>query len=175
MRWLPFQLNPDLPEEGIPRREYIARKWGPGRGAEIYARVASVGRSVGIPFAFERITVQPNTVNAHRLLCYAERAGVQDALAEELFRAYFLEGANLTDKATLAECAARAGLERAAAASYLDSDEDRDLVVRADAEARAAGIHGVPFFIFDGKVGVSGAQEPETLLAAIEQALGDGR
>lgn len=171
MRWLPFQLNPDLPEAGMPRQDYIARKWGPGRGNEIYARVAAVGEAVGIPFAFDRIRVQPNTVNAHRLLYYAERAGDQDALAEELFCGYFIEGADLTDKAALADMAARAGLDRAEVAAYLESGEDRDVIAKADIEARAAGINGVPFFIFNRKVGVSGAQEPETLLAAIEQAL----
>jgi predicted DsbA family dithiol-disulfide isomerase len=171
VRWLPFQLNPDMPPEGMPRQDYIARKWGPGRGNEIYSRVAGVGSSVGIPFAFEKIRVQPNTLNAHRLLYYAERAGDQNALAEELFRAYFLEGANLTDKAALAGVAARAGMDRDEVAAYLESGEDRDVILNADLEARESGISGVPFFIFNRKVGVSGAQEAEALLAAMEQAL----
>jgi predicted DsbA family dithiol-disulfide isomerase len=173
VRWLPFQLNPDLPEGGIPREEYIARKFG-ARGKGVYDRVTVAGRQVGIPFAYEKMTVQPNTLNAHRLLCYAERAGRQDELAEELFRAYFIEGANITDRETLADVAARAGLDRKAVAAYLASDEDRALIQRADVEARSAGIGGVPFFIFDRKVGVSGAQDPEALLEAMEQALAEG-
>src|SRR5262249_15200702 len=114
--------------------------------------------------------VQPNTLNAHRLLHYAERAGKQGAVSEELFRAHFMEGANLTDQAVLADVAARAGLDRAAAATYLASDEEREVIEKADVEARAAGIGGVPFFIFNRKVGVSGAQDPETLLEAMEEA-----
>ena len=169
MRWLPFQLNPDIPEGGMPRAEYVARKFG-ARGPGVYSRVAAVGSQVGIPFAFENIKVQPNTLTAHRLLCYAERAGKQDALAEELFRAYFIEGANLTDRDALADIAARAGLDRAAVAAYLASDEDRALVEQGDMEARNAGIGGVPFFIFNRKIGVSGAQDPEVLLEAMEQA-----
>ena len=170
MRWLPFQLNPDLPETGIPRREYIERKWGPGRGPEVYSRVAAAGRTVDLPFAFENITVQPNTLNAHRLLTYAEREGRQDEVAESLFNAYFIEGANLADPEALADVGARGGLDRAATAAYLASDTDRELVANADLEARRAGIGGVPFFIFNRKVGVSGAQESEVLLDAMEKA-----
>jgi predicted DsbA family dithiol-disulfide isomerase len=171
VRWLPFQLNPDLPASGMPRREYIERKWGPGRGPEVYARVAAAGRSEGLPFAFENITVQPNTLEAHRLLHYAEQHGRQDEVAEELFKAYFIEGANLADPETLAAVAERAGLDRAKVAAYLASDTDRDVVEQGDAEARSAGVGGVPFFIFNRRVGVSGAQESETLLEAMEQSL----
>lgn len=169
VRWLPFQLNPDLPAGGIPRSEYVARKFG-ARGKGNYERVAGVGRTVGIDFAFDKIEVQPNTVNAHRMLTFADRAGRQDAMADELFKAYFLEGANLTDNATLARAAARAGLDEQAAAAYLETDEDRAVVEQADVEARGAGIGGVPFFIFNRKVGVSGAQDPDVLLDAMLQA-----
>lgn len=170
VRWLPFQLNPDLPAEGIPRVDYIARKFG-ARGKGNYERVAKVGETVGIPFAFDNIEVQPNTVNAHRLLHYAEQHGKQDAVAEVLFDAYFIKGANLTDIDALAEVAAKGGLDRAQARAWLASDAERDVVVGADVEARNAGIGGVPFFIFNRAVGVSGAQEPETLLRAMLQAM----
>ena len=172
VRWLPFQLNPDLPATGIPRAEYVARKFG-ARGKGNYERVAMAGRTVGIDFAFDRIEVQPNTVNAHRLLIYADRTGGQDAVADELFKAYFLEGANLTDKAVLAEVAGRAGLDKAAIAEYLETDADRDVVEQADVEARSAGIGGVPFFIFNRKVGVSGAQDADVLLDAMLQSIDD--
>jgi predicted DsbA family dithiol-disulfide isomerase len=132
--------------------------------------VAGVGRTVGIDFAFDKIEVQPNTINAHRLLIYADRAGKQDAMADELFKAYFLEGANLTDNTTLARVAGRAGLDAPAVAAYLETDEDKAVVEQADVEARGAGIGGVPFFIFNRKVGVSGAQDPEVLLDAMLQA-----
>ncbi|HEY7742998.1 MAG TPA: DsbA family oxidoreductase [Burkholderiales bacterium] len=172
VRWLPFQLNPDLPEAGIPREEYVARKFG-ARGKGVNERVTMAGRQVDIPFAYEKMQVQPNTLNAHRLMLFAEHAGRQDELAEALFRAHFTEGANLTDRETLAGIAERAGMDRKAAADYLAGDADRDAIARADVEARSAGINGVPFFIFNRKVGVSGAQDPETLLDAMEQALHD--
>ena len=168
MRWLPFQLNPDLPAAGIPRSEYIARKFG-ARG-NTYERVSKVGETVGIPFAFNNIKVQPNTVNAHRLLHYAEQQGKQDAVAEVLFEAYFINGANITDIDTLAAVGAKGGLDLEQTRAWLASDAERDVVVRADEEARNAGIGGVPFFIFNRRVGVSGAQEADTLLQAMEQA-----
>ncbi len=170
VRWLPFQLNPDLPEAGIPRKAYIERKFGPG-GARNYSRVAGVGTEVGIAFAFDNIKVQPNTVNAHRLMHYGAKHGREDEVAESLFRAYFIEGANLTDKAALAAAGERAGLDRAALEAYLASDEDRDAVLQGDLEARQAGINGVPYFIFNRRSAVSGAHEPETLLQAMLDAL----
>jgi predicted DsbA family dithiol-disulfide isomerase len=173
VRWLPFQLNPDLPEGGIPRAEYIQRKWG-SRGGANYSRVAGVGATVGIPFAFDKIQVQPNTLAAHRLLHYAEQNGRQDEVSEELFRAYFIEGANLTDIDTLAGIGAKAGLDRDAVAAYLASNTDRDLIAASDVDARNSGIGGVPYFIFNRKIGVSGAQDPEALLDAMEQALKEG-
>ena len=170
MRWLPFQLNPDLPEQGISREEYVARKFG-ARGKGVNERVVMTGRQVGIEFDYEKMKVQPNTLNAHRLMHFSESAGKQDELSEELFKAHFTEGANLTDRDTLADVAARAGLDRKAVAGYLASDKDRDLIQQADVEARGAGIGGVPFFIFNRKIGVSGAQNPDTLLEAMEQAI----
>ena len=116
------------------------------------------------------IEVQPNTLDAHRLLTYAEQQGRQDEVAEVLFKAYFIDGANLTDKDTLADIGARGGLDREAVRAYLESDQDRERVAQADVEARSAGIGGVPFFIFNRRVGVSGAQDPDTLLEAMEQA-----
>jgi predicted DsbA family dithiol-disulfide isomerase len=168
VRWLPFQLNPDIPEPGISRADYLQRKFGsPNRS---YARVAAVGETVGIPFAFDGIRVQPNTVKTHRLMHYAGQQGRQDEMAEELFKAYFIEGADLTRNETLADAAARAGFDRQVVLDYLASDADLELVREADIEARNAGIGGVPFFIFNGRVGVSGAQDPEALLEAMLQA-----
>jgi predicted DsbA family dithiol-disulfide isomerase len=171
VRWLPFQLNPDLPAEGISRQAYIERKWGPAGNK--YERVAAVGREVGIDFAFDNIKVQPNTVNAHRLMLYGAKHGREDEVAESLFAAYFKEGANLTDQKTLADIGARAGLERAALEAYLASDEGKDEILRGDLEARQGGVSGVPFFIFNRKVAVSGAHEPATLLKAMLQSTKD--
>ncbi|MEO7728695.1 MAG: DsbA family oxidoreductase [Burkholderiales bacterium] len=165
VRWLPFQLNPDLPEEGISRQDYIERKWG--KAGNKYERVAAVGREVGIDFKFDDIKVQPNTVNAHRLMLYGTKHGREDAVAESLFKAYFMEGADLTARKTLADIGERAGLERDLLEKYLDSDEDTAEILKGDLEARQGGVNGVPFFIFNQKAAISGAHEPETLLKAM--------
>ena len=169
VRWLPFQLNPDLPTAGMPRQEYLERKFGPGH-AHSYARVTDVGREVGINFAFDHIRVQPNTLDGHRLMLYGARQGREDQVAEQLFRAYFLEGANLTDNLVLASVGERAGLEPATLAAYLASDDGRQDVLGADRDARRAGITAVPCFIFNRRNALAGAQPPDVLLQAMLDA-----
>lgn len=165
--WLPFQLNPQLPPEGMDRLAYIEWKFGPGEGHGRYARVAAVGREAGIAFAFERIARQPNTIAAHSLVELAQRAGRQDQMVEALFHAYFLDGRDLTSAAVLCELAVRAGLDAGAARAQLADPGAAEAVRALEAQARAWGVTGVPFFVFDRRHAVSGAQEPGTLLAAM--------
>jgi predicted DsbA family dithiol-disulfide isomerase len=177
VRWHPFQLNPDLPREGVDRRGYLEAKFGgPARAQEIYARVSAAGATVGIPFAFDAIERQPNTLDAHRLIAWAQsrREGDPDALVERLFRAYFLDGRFLGDRETLVAVAADAGYDADDARRFLASDELADAIAGADERARSLGVSGVPFFIFGGNTALSGAHEPETLLDAIAQARAGG-
>jgi predicted DsbA family dithiol-disulfide isomerase len=167
--WRPFQLNPGLPEEGMARDEYVQRKFG-ATGAGVYARVAAVGATVGIAFAFDRIVRQPNTAAAHQLIALAGRGAQQDAMVEALFRGYFLEGADLTNPATLVDLAGQVGLDRASAQACLQDPASRQAVLQEDGAARDLGVEGVPFFVFDRRLAVSGAQPPEVLVQAIEQA-----
>lgn len=173
VRWHPFQLNPDLPPEGIDRRQYLEAKFGgPARAKEIYARVSAAGQTVDIPFAFDAIARQPNTLDAHRLIAWAQTRpeGDADALVEALFRAYFVEGRYVGDREELVRIAAAAGFDPDDARRFVESGELADAVADADRRAREMGISGVPFFVFGGKTAVSGAHEPETLLSAIEDA-----
>lgn len=171
VRWHPFQLNPQLPAAGVPRAQYTAAKFGgPERAKEIYARVGAAGARAGIAFAFDRITVQPNTIDAHRLMHRATENGIQDAMAESLFRGYFFEGRDFTDRETLSELAQRAGMGAEDARRYLDSDQDRALIVEQDEHARRIGVEGVPFFIFNQRLAVSGAQPAEMLVEVMERA-----
>jgi predicted DsbA family dithiol-disulfide isomerase len=171
IRWHPFQLNPDLPQAGVPRKAYLEDKFGgPERAAQIYARVAAAGATVGIPFAFERIERQPNTRDAHRLINWAQAQGDASELVERLFRAYFSEGRAIGDHAVLAAIAGEAGLDSAAARILLDSDSGIEAIALMDGRAREIGVQGVPFFIFNQHIAVSGAQEPDVLLDAIAQA-----
>ncbi len=173
VRWHPFQLNPDLPAAGISRQSYVETKFGGPRGAgEVYARVGRAGKTAGIDFAFDAIAQQPNTLDAHRLISWGQQRpeGNPDALVERLFQAFFLEGRPIGDHDELAQLAADAGYDQADARAFLASDEMVAVVADADRRARELGVSGVPFFIFDGKTAVSGAQEPDALLEAIEQA-----
>jgi predicted DsbA family dithiol-disulfide isomerase len=173
LRWHPFQLNPDLPRAGVDRQRYLDAKFGgAARAAQIYERVREAGRESGLALAFDRIERQPNTLDAHRLIAWAQREDPAraDDLVERLFHAYFVEGTFVGDADTLATLAADAGYDRDAAAAMLTSDALRDDVAAADERARSLGIQGVPFFVFDGRVALSGAHEPATLLDAIERA-----
>ena len=172
--WHPFQLNPDFPSEGIDRRAYVEAKFGGGEGAaQVYERLRAAGRTVGIDFAFERIERQPNTRDAHRLISWAQSRGDPEDLVEGLFRAYFLQGRFVGDRQVLADIAGEAGLPADAARAYLDSDAGADTIEAMDRRVRELGVTGVPFFIFDGRVAVSGAQEAATLVAAMTQAATD--
>ena len=171
VRWHPFELNPDLPAEGVPRAEYLEKKFGgKARAAEIYARVRAVGAEVGIAFDFDRITRQPNTRDAHRLIAWAQQRGDAGALVERLFRAYFIEGRWIGERNELAALAADSGLPGDEAQAMLASDAYRAEVEAEYREAQEAGITGVPFFIFNGRTAVSGAHDPDVLLEAIAAA-----
>jgi len=160
--WHPFQLNPDMPPEGMARERYIAAKFGGGQHADrIYRNVTEVGATVGIPFQFERIKVTPNTRDAHRLIRYAGESDSAEPVVEALFKAYFIEGRNIGDRATLAEIAAEAGLDRDATARLLEGSDGAEEVLADDMSARRIGINAVPCFIFERKYVVSGAQEAE--------------
>lgn len=176
VRWHPYELNPDLPAQGVPRAEYLEAKFGgKARADEVYARVRAIGAEVDIAFAFERIRLQPNTLDAHRLIAWAQQRGDGDAnaLVERLFRAYFIEGRYLGAVDELLALAADAGLPGDEARTMLLSTAYRAEVEAEYREASDAGITGVPFFIFNGRTAVSGAHDPETLLQAIAAARAD--
>jgi len=167
--WRPFQLNPDMPEEGMARADYIASKFGDGgHSRRVHQTIAEAGATVGINFAFDKIKRSPNTRNAHRLVRFATRRGLGGAVVNRLFSGYFLGGRDVGDLATLAEIAAEAGIDRDEARAFLASREDRDEIIAEDRNVRRLGINAVPCFIFAGQYAVSGAQEPEFFLPVFD-------
>jgi predicted DsbA family dithiol-disulfide isomerase len=171
VRWHPFELNPELPSAGVDRRRYLEAKFGgPDRAAQIYERVRVAGETVGIRFALDRIARQPNTRDAHRLVAWAQARGDVGPLVERLFAAYFLEGRDPGDRGVLTALAEEAGQDAAAARAMLDSNEGRDAIEASERRAGEIGIGGVPFFIFNGRIAVSGAQEPRVLADAIAES-----
>ncbi|MSP88071.1 MAG: DsbA family oxidoreductase [Alphaproteobacteria bacterium] len=170
LRWRAFQLNPDMPHDGMDRAAYLAAKFGHAKADQIYRTIRQVGEAEGIAFRFEKITRTPNTVDAHRLVRLAGIVGQQDAMVEALFQAYFLNGANLSDAAALAEIAAGAGMDKAEAAEFLASPAHVEDVQAESAFATKVGITGVPCFIANGQYAISGAQEPEGLFPLFDLA-----
>ena len=172
VHWRAFQLNPDLPKEGADRRAYRAMKFGSlERAAERDAEVAAAGARVGLSFRHDLIARTPNTLAAHRLIRFADREGVQNAVVEALFRAYFMEGRDIGDPAELAACAASTELDPRAMESFLASDEDAAAVRGEDAAARSAGVNGVPSFFLDGHHLFSGAAPAEPIAEALRRAV----
>ena len=167
--WRPFQLNPDMPENGIERQAYLAAKFGGAAHAErIYANVTEAGNTVDIPFAFGRIRRTPNTRDAHRLIRYAAAEGEADAMVEKLFSAYFIEGRDIGAREVLSEIASEAGLDGTQARQWLESPAELEQVLAEDRGARRLGINAVPCFIFERQYAVSGAQEPEFFLPVFD-------
>jgi predicted DsbA family dithiol-disulfide isomerase len=171
VRWHPYELNPGLPAEGVDRREYLERKFGgPARAAQIYERVQRAGTQAGIAFDFERIERQPNTRAAHRLIAWAQGRGDADPLVERLFRAYFIDGRFVGANEVLAEIAHESDLDADAAYAFLSSDVGNAEIAEAEERAASLGISGVPFFIVDGRYGLSGAQPAEAIVEALRRA-----
>ena len=172
VRWRPFQLDATIPEEGMDRQEYLNRKFGGPEGAKnIYDRVREAGAEEGIAFKFEDIKKSPNTINAHRLLRWADPMGVQNEMAERLFSLYFLEGGDLTDKDVLIDNAEKAGMEREVVETLLAGDADKEEVAQEIATAAQMGVTGVPCFIIDGKYAVMGAQPANVIVGAIDKII----
>ncbi len=169
--WLPFQLNPDMPAEGVPRAEYRRAKFGSLEESQaLDARVAGEARGEGLEFAFERMQRTPNTFLAHRLIDLAQREGCGEAVVEAVFHAYFLEARDTGDREVLLGIAAAAGLQREAVEAALADEAGAARLAGEERSMRELGISGVPFFIIDRRFGVSGAQPPEALVDAVRQA-----
>lgn len=169
--WRPFFLDAHTPVDGEPYRPYLERKFGgPERLAAIWRHIEEVGRGENIEFAFGRIAWRANTLLAHRLIHRVQAQRDASALVERLFSAHFTAGENLGDAAVLARLAGECGEDEAAMRAYLATDQDAEIVRELVAQSQRMGVTGVPFFLFNGRIGVSGAQPPETLIQAMKEA-----
>lgn len=170
VRWRPFQLNPTMPREGMDRRVYLDAKFG---GAEarraIEERVAKTGEAEGIEFAFDRIARTPNTFDAHRLIWFTGQQSCQDELVEALFHSYFTEGREIGNLGSLVEIASDCGLDREEVERFLASDRAVQEVRAEEASGHRLGIRGVPYFVLNGSIAISGAQPPDIFESALQQ------
>ncbi|MEG2155826.1 MAG: DsbA family oxidoreductase [Burkholderiaceae bacterium] len=173
VRFLPFELNPDMPSEGMDRTEYLDRKFGPGGVGERYAQVEAAGREAGIDFRFPEIERMPNTLAAHQLVQgVIGEPTLQMALVEALMRAFFTEARDLSDRAVLIDVARSVGIAPELAEAMLADPEIKARTTAIERQAREIGVEGVPFFIFNRKLAASGAQPPAVLADAMRQAQG---
>ncbi len=174
INWRPFQLHPDLPREGMDRRAQRAAKFGSWEAAlERDAMVAQAGAAEGIDFAFHKILRTPNTFDAHRLIRLSQQEGVQDEVVEALFAGYFVEGLDIGRSEVLAEIARAVGLDRAHVAGFLSGNEGVIDVRQEEAEFKNRGVSAVPFFLFNGRYALGGAQPSNRMAQAIERACRD--
>jgi len=176
VRYRPFFLNPWIPREGIDRDKYLEAKFG---SVDAYKNIASnvvqAAASEGLEYNPGKVSRQPNTVDCHRLIYWAEQSGRAGAMKQRLMDLYFKEGADLTDTEVLVQAAADCWLDPDAVRARLATDEDVEMISQAAQAAANAGVNGVPTYILGGKYGVSGAQPPEQLASAIRQVAAMGK
>jgi predicted DsbA family dithiol-disulfide isomerase len=171
VRFRPYFLNPWVPREGISREEYLITKFGSvARYNSNNNRVVEAAAAAGLTYNRDLITRQPNTLDCHRLILWAERAGKAGAMKQRLMELYFSEGGDLTQAEVLVGAATDCGLDGDEVRALLASQQDVDTVEREAQSAKEAGIDGVPCFILGGTIALSGAQPPDYLAAAIERA-----
>lgn len=171
--WLPYELNPDMPPEGIDRTAYLDAKFGPGKRKEIELRLSEAGLESGVTFNWAKVTKSVNTRMAHMLVAAASTVQRGGEMKAALFKAYFQQGRDIGDLETLVAIAVEQGFEETAARDELANGELRETVVGLEEHAREVGVTGVPFFIVDGKLAVSGAQTPEVWADVFAKVLQD--
>ena len=169
IRWRPFQLDATIPANGMDRQEYLDGKFGRDKATEMYAQIKETGEAEGIPFAFDRITKSPNTMNAHRLIRWAEVGHQQDAVVERLFELYFSEGEDIGEFSVLLDAAREAKMDTGLVEEVLATDRDVDAVRKEIELAHELGVRGVPTFIIDQTHILVGAQRAELLAEALVQ------
>jgi predicted DsbA family dithiol-disulfide isomerase len=169
--WHPFQLNPDMPREGVERAQYRLAKFGSAeRSRQLDERITETACTVGLEFHLDRLTRTPNTLDAHRLIRLAGQHGVQDGVVEALFEGYFCDGADIGNAEVLTRLGVEGGLERDDITTMLASDAGLKEVAAADRMARNAGIQGVPSFALQGHVLFSGAVPADEMAQAFRRA-----
>lgn len=172
VNWFPFQLNPDMPESGMAFDEYLRTKFGdPEKLQPAVEELTRLGLAEGINFRFERITNVPNTLNAHRVMSLAETDGASSRLAEQLLKAFFEDGQDISNPDVLAEIGAREGLSPTAVLGILEDDVSRHSVLAQEAQVRQSGVTGVPDFLINKRLFVVGAQSTANLVSVFDRAM----
>lgn len=169
IEWHPYELNPDMPAEGVDKQAYLTSRFGgPQKLAQIHDRFRQIARDAGVTMDPDTPKRIPNTRNAHRVIHWAGLEGRQTPVISALFRAYWIEGRDIGQAEVLADVAGEAGMDRAVVARLLASDADRDTVAAREDHARERGVTAVPTFVIADRYVVSGAQPPKLWGQVIE-------
>jgi len=172
LTWRPFLLNPDMPRLGMPRADYVVRKFGgEERARRLYGSITEIGRAEGLLFRFERIRRTPSSVDAHRLVRWATQFGHGAEMVEALFSAHFTDGRDIGELSVLVAVAVACGLDGPAARDFLLSDAEVEMVHGENLRAHRLGINGVPCFVISGRHAIAGAQEPEVIERLLDVAV----
>lgn len=170
IHYLPYELNPSTPPKGHDRKEYLQAKYG-DRIKQSDERLKTFGEEMGIEYNFDKAHRIPNTLKAHRLIWFADQKGVQAKAVNGLFKAYFTDGVDIGDTSSLAKLAAQWGLDSAEVTRFLDSEKGQEEVRGLEETGYNLGVTGVPFFVFDGKAAVSGAQDVNTFTEILTEMM----
>lgn len=168
VEWHPFQLNPDMPREGMDRSVYLTQKFG-DRAKDVYGQIAEHFKAIDLSANLDAITRTPNTLDAHRLIHWAGIEGRQNAVVDALFKANFVDGRDIGDRETLADLADQVGMDASVVLRLLESDADEQMIRDRDAHSREMGVNAVPTFVVAGKHAVPGAQPPDLWVRVIDE------
>ena len=171
--WLPYELNPEMPAAGMDRTQYLDTKFGPGKRKEIEVRLSEAALESGVTFNWGEVTKSVNTRLAHMLVAAASTVQRGSEMKAALFKAYWQDGRDVGDPDTLVAIAVEQGFDEQAARDQLASEELRDTVIGLENRMREIGVTGVPFFIVDGKLALSGAQPPDVWAQVFQQVFAE--
>lgn len=168
--YLPFELNPAQPTEGVNQKQYLTNKFGgEERYHQVTQHVTKIAKEEGLNFNFDAQSVSPNTRILHVIIQHAKQVGLQEAVKEAFMKAYFIDGVNLSDKESIIKIAEQAGMTHNSIESLLNNEAENIAIEKQERELQALGISGVPFYIINNQYGISGAQSSETFVKALAE------
>ena len=169
--WKPYELHPEIPQEGYDKKLYMQQKFGSSNTRSPYEEITKVGESVGFEFNFSKTKRIPNTFMAHRLLWKAEQCNLQNELSEALFKAYFTDGLDIGSKEILSNISHSVGMNRENTISFLESKEGGQEVADLEMDFIERSIGAVPTYFINDKYIIQGGQEPETFVSFLRKII----
>jgi len=167
--WKPFELHPEIPDNGYDKELYMQQKFGSNRGKGVYDEIVSIGKDLEFDFNFSKTKRIPNTFLAHRLLWYAEQKNVQNELSEVLFYAYFTNGEDVGSIEVLKKIACKVGLDKSEVTTFLESDKGVKEVENQELDSIERSIGAVPTYIINDQYLIQGGQQPETFISFLRK------